>query len=511
MTKWDERGGEWIRFACIDVGSGALEMKIVESDGRTRRTLDTLRHSVNLGRDCYARGVISRETLLTTCEILSGFKSLLREYAVDQVDVVATSALREAKNRDWVLDQINLNTGFHVTILNNAQERGYTFEALRDVEEFQELAKESVLLIDVGYGSTEITEVRAGEMIISRNIKVGALRLLELISSAAGNNLKYPELLEQYITAELEHIRALIAFSDIRHCVALSGEAKRLIAMTDHHLTRKQLNGHYLEIKSMTPEQIEMRYGVPRLSAEIILPTMMVIRAFLEMTRVQTLNLYDASLKDGLVLNQIGARFEPGRARKLMGRNQLSMARALAAKQGADMKHARDVERKAAVLFDALKGVHGMKGREKLWLRLAATMHDMGKSISTFEHGLQSARVLLANPIVGLSDEEADMIAFLCEHHAVRDEAEAFLAPGLDEKHRVKAVKLLSILLMADALDASSRQKLSIASAEVKDDHFVILAKAQLDALFEKWIFSSKSQLFASLFGMRTELKLIPV
>lgn len=305
------------RLACIDVGSGALEMIIVETDGEKTKTLETLRQSTTLGRDCYANGVIGRDSIRDTCDALRGFRTLIDEYKVDALSVVATSAIREAGNRDWVLDQIHLTTGFEVTVLNNAQERGLVLSGLTQVPDYVNLRREGVLVIDVGYGSAEIFEIRGGELIMSRNIKVGALRLRELIASVADDNPRYPELLEQYITAELQHIRTLVHLEDIRHCVALSGEADRMIAMMEARPTLKRYNHLYLEAKSMTSDQMEMRYGIPGESAEIILPTMMVIKAFLDMTGAEVLNLYSVTLKDAVISRMRARMFYAGTAHKL--------------------------------------------------------------------------------------------------------------------------------------------------------------------------------------------------
>lgn len=497
------------RLACIDVGSGALEMIIVETDGEKTTVLETLRQSTMLGSGCYADGVIDRDSIRDTCSVLRGFRALVDEYKVDALSVVATSAIREARNRDWVLDQIHLTTGLDVTVLNNAQERGFILSSLANVPDYARLRREGVLVIDVGYGSTQIFEIRGGDLITSRNMKVGALRLRELIASVADTNPRYPELLERYIMAELHHLRPLVHLEDIRHCVALSGEADRLIAMMDARPTLKRYNHLYLEAKSMTSDQMEMRYGIPAESAEIVLPTMMVIKAFIEMTGAEALNLYSVTLKDAVISRMRAKLFHPGTAYKLGDKTKMSMARALAANQGADMLHARDVERKAAILFDASLSLHGMTRRERLLLRLAAAMHDMGKRISTFEHGVQSAHILKANPIIGLSDEEMNITAFVVEYHDMRDTDKYRMTYAmLDEHSRIYAVKLMALLLMADALDAGSQQKLTIISAQLTEDRLLITARADGDALLEKWAFETKSALFAEVFGFTAQLRI---
>lgn len=497
------------RLACIAVGSGAHEMLIAETRGGPLRSLEVLRRDGTLGRDCYAEGVLSRLSIQETTGILSGFCQILQEYQIDELAVVATSAIREAANRDFVVDQIYHATGLKVEVIDNALESAYIYSALNEEEGFKKLKKEGLLIVDVGYGSTQISKVIGGRLVLSHNVKVGALRLWELIASVAKDNSKYPELLEQYIIAELNHIPSLFGLNDIRHCAATSAEALYLIGMMEERPTLKKYQNLYTEVKSMTPERMEMRFGISKEHAEILLPTMMVVKAFTEMTRADALNLFHAPLVNGVVASMRDRIFSSKKAQRAEAHGKLVMARMLAESMGANMEHARDVDHKAAELFDALYSLHGLAQRERLLLRLAAVMHDMGKRISTVRHGAQSARIFRANPLVGLNERDAAVIAFIMEHHALKrlDEYRA-LSKTLPEGERTAAAKLLAILMLADALDARSKQKLTILSVEIEGGDCVIRVKSDDDALLEKFVFLRKRELFAQVFVRDVQLKI---
>lgn len=497
------------RLVCIDVGSGALDMLAVETDGVRMRVIDTLRRSVALGRDSFSAGAIESGTIQATCQILNGFKQLMMEYGIDQCRVVATSAIREARNRDLVLDQIRLATGFEVNVLTNAQERFLTFKGLDEgVPDYRRMRREGMLLVDVGYGSTEISAMRGGELVLSRNVRLGALRLWELLSSIAGTNAHYPELLEDFIISNLDHIRAMVRLKDIVHCVVLSGEADQLLKLAGGRVTRKRFNQLYLDMKHMTPEQMQRSYQVRPDRAEILLPTMMVIKAFLDMTGAEALHLSTVALKEGVVADMRDKLFRPERESVYLA-DTVSLAWALAASQQADKKHAEDVRQKALMLFDELEVLHGMTARERLLLELAAILHDMGKGVSTYRHGQQSAHVLMANPLFGLSDEEMRMVALLCRHHSAWDET---VSPeegqGLSERQRVASLKLLAILRLADAMDKGHRQKLILRGVTLAPDGVEVSAVTDREARLEKWIFEQKAALFAEVFGLCARLKI---
>jgi len=117
-------------FAAIDIGSYRLKMKIVEvtPEGRIR-DLETVDHLILLGRDTFNDGKLSFESVKKTCEAIQGFKRLMADYGVTEWRVVATSALREAANRDFMIDRIKFQTGFDVEIINNSQEKFLTYKA----------------------------------------------------------------------------------------------------------------------------------------------------------------------------------------------------------------------------------------------------------------------------------------------------------------------------------------------------------------------------------------------
>ena len=108
-------------------------------------------------------------------------------------------------------------------------------------------------------------------------------------------------LLEEYILSNLDHVRAMVRLKDIPHCLVLSGEAGQLLKLAGGHVTRKRFDQLYLTVRDMTPQEMERNYSIPAPRAEILLPTMMVIRSFMDMTGAESLHLTTSSLKEGVV------------------------------------------------------------------------------------------------------------------------------------------------------------------------------------------------------------------
>ena len=106
-------------FAAIEVGSSQLSMKVYEISKKLGfRELDHVRSTLSLGVDTYSKGIIGFEKVNELCEVLKRFRFKMEEYQVDGYTAVGGSALREAKNRDLIVDQIRIKTGLTVKIIS---------------------------------------------------------------------------------------------------------------------------------------------------------------------------------------------------------------------------------------------------------------------------------------------------------------------------------------------------------------------------------------------------------
>lgn len=117
-------------FAAIDVGSFELEMGIYETTSRNGlREIDHLRHVISLGRDTYHTGKISYHLVDEMCQVLEEFAQVMKSYQVENYRAYATSAMREAKNSQIILEQIRVRTGIQVQVISNSEQRFLGYKA----------------------------------------------------------------------------------------------------------------------------------------------------------------------------------------------------------------------------------------------------------------------------------------------------------------------------------------------------------------------------------------------
>ena len=139
-------------FAAIYVGSSEISMKIFQVNGRKMfRQIDSVSRILELGRDTYREGKLSRESIKMICEELEGLKHKMEEYKITEYRAYATSAVREADNMDLVLDVIEHSAGIRVQVLSNSEQRYISFKGLvAKYSDFHQVVSKNTAFVNVG-------------------------------------------------------------------------------------------------------------------------------------------------------------------------------------------------------------------------------------------------------------------------------------------------------------------------------------------------------------------------
>ena len=171
-------------LAVIDLGSLSLRLKIFElGDKQIPKEIESVRKYLSSTSRAYSEGIIPPHLSGEIVDVLSGFAAKIREYKIKEVICVATSAFREAKNKAMVIEQIRVQTGIKVTVLDNAQERYYHNLAVKESQpNFAKLVTEGTMVLDIGAGSMQATLYDKSDLVFSQNTRLGSLRVSELLS-----------------------------------------------------------------------------------------------------------------------------------------------------------------------------------------------------------------------------------------------------------------------------------------------------------------------------------------
>ena len=169
-------------------------------------------------------------------------------------------------------------------------------------------------------------------------------------------------------------------------------------------------------------------------------------------------------------------------------------------------KRSETLENLTTCIFDSMKRVHGLGKREKLYLRLAAVLHDCGKYISMVDIGETSYQIIMATEIIGLSRQEREIVANIVRFNHSRfiyDGQET----GMSREGFLTVAKLTAILRLANSLDRSHKQKLRGLKAVLKENQLILTVDTQEDITLEKGFFQANAAFFKEVFSVEAVLR----
>lgn len=503
--------------AAIDVGSNFLRMMIadINSEGNIRPLEDVFKPT-RIGRDTFASGEISLISVRDLCDTLRGFRRLMNDYHIKEYRAVATSGVREAYNRLYVLEQIRVRADLEVEVVNNAEERFIMLKALRDyLPDVPGMRHEGLLVVNIGMGALEATVYNQGVLQFSEHIKAGSLRLREILADLEKTTLDFPGIVEEYVESKIYLLEPLIKPLQLKNVVGLGGELSSILSLCRREkLTGKQdfisspaLVKLYSRIRRMTVEQLVETYDLHRNEAEILLPSLVIFKRFLEFTEASGIHVPMITLRHGILANMVDDWFDTQRKYDFAN-DIISSVWYLGRKYGSDEQHAAHVANLALSIFDQTKTLHKMGARERMHLQIASIMHDIGKFINLTQHEKHSSSIIRYQEILSLSKRELNIIANIARYHSERiptyNDAR-FRALKDEDKTRVS--KLAAILKLADALDITHKQKVRAVEITRSGDRLDFSLFTHQEILLEAWSFDSHCDFFEEVMGIRPAIK----
>src|ERR1700737_3380997 len=141
-------------FAAVDIGSNSVRLKIARLQGHRLRSIHEDREVTRLGEGVFRSGFLTPESMAETIKVLRRFHRATQQVVTDTVRVVATSALRDARNSQAFLEGVRSATGWRVEIIAGVEEAPLLPLGLVSG---RRVDSAPTLMIDLGGGSCELT------------------------------------------------------------------------------------------------------------------------------------------------------------------------------------------------------------------------------------------------------------------------------------------------------------------------------------------------------------------
>ncbi len=498
--------------AVIDMGSSAIRMVIAEIDdaGHWRR-LDRAGKPVGLGRDVFVDGYLSGDSMRQAIKILSGFREMLEgwQIAEDDVRVIATSAIREAKNRDTFLDRVYMRTGFRIDIVEGVEENHLTYLAVQHAVDHMrpQFSRANSLIIEVGGGTTEVMMLRRGKMVAAHSLRLGTIRLEQQVRASWESTEDLETFLRENIRVTQEILNAEMRMDSIRFFVAVGGDARLAAARAGRKeqagfsvVEREDFNELIAALQGYSLDEIVSELEVTYNEAEGLVPALLILKMFLDSTQAKQLIVPDVSIREGVLLSfALGASKE---VEHEFYTQVVASAANLGKKYRFDEAHAMHVRKLALSLFDQLADDHGMDQHARMLLEVAAILHDTGNYIRASGHHKHGQYIVANSEIFGLSRSDIAIVSHIVRYHrkAMPNSSHTSFI-SLRREQRIRVMKLSAILRVADALDRGHNQRIRDFRVEKDEDLVTLYCDYAGDISAEKHGLELKAEMFEEVFG----------
>ncbi len=508
------------RFAAIDVGSNASRLMIVEADRPDRlKTLFARRVPVRMGHGVFQTGRLDAKTVDQSVRTLSDFAEILEEFEVDHYRAVVTASARDADDREPFLARVRAESGLRLEPIDGIEEARLVRLA---VSSAVRLEGKNALLMDLGGGSLELSELDNGETGWSVSLEIGTVRLLE-----AFLDLRKPvkpdqeRLLLEYIERMLSQVTVNLVgpgkappHGPVRRdrfdmVVGTGGNFEAIAELASSRpkvIDSARAGALLTQASRMSPMERMRRYKLKADRADVIVPALYVLRAVTDRTRAREVIAPGVGLKDGILLELIEKSFRVWDYRgeeDAIVRASIQLGR----RYHFDEPHSEQVDRLATALFDATASIHKLGSEDRNLLRVAALLHDVGDFVHYASHHKHTQYVIEHSDIMGLNANSRMIAGCIARYHrravpTAKHASYSKLHPM--EKTRVR--KLSAILRVADALDREHRGKVGDISVIVEPKRVVLRVQGKEDLSLETWTMVRKAEPFETLFRRKIQI-----
>ncbi|MFL5822987.1 MAG: HD domain-containing protein [Solirubrobacteraceae bacterium] len=509
--------------AVIDLGSNSWRLVLFTFAGTGdkawwKRT-DELYETVRIGAGMGTSGRLTDEAIDRGLDTLTVFERFCRSSGIglDSIHTVATSAIRDATNREEFLRLAHEHTALRIEVLSAEDEARLGYVAAINTSTLSDGA-----VLELGGGSLQLIQVADRHLRQLVSLPLGAVRLTEEFLPGAGRaRRKEVQRLRDHLQNELKALGWLRKSGS--RLVGVGG-AVRNLAATAQHVASPELDigvqGFVLTQEALE-DLVETLAGLPVAErgelpgikpgrGDIILAAALTIEAVLEIGKFDGIEATEAGLREGVFLDREllrpGARGESGEP--LFKDVRQAAVRNLAIQYESDLVHVEHVASLSGQMFDSL--VDGgliepaPDERELLWA--AAMLHDVGMTISYDDHHKHSRYLIVSAELPGFDPRERALIAQISRYHRKGAPKLGELAPLAQPGDEELVSRCAVILRLAEHLERGRDQSVKRARLRA-NGHGVDL---HLDAegrnlILPRWSVEryGDSEAFERVFGRR--------
>jgi len=500
-------GGKHI--AAVDMGTNSFHMIIAETteDGAFR-IVDRMKHWVRLGDGVDSRGRLDDASVGRMIESLTYFKQLAESYDAP-LFCIATSAMRDAPNRNAITRRIRNELELVVEIVNGEEEARLVFQGVRS-EGY--IGEKPSLVIDIGGGSTEVIVGNEAGVLVAESLDMGARRYSRHFFADQSYNVRQLHSCSHAAASKIQSIASEYKRFEIASVYGTSGTIRTLAEITARfcklddptHLT-------LADLRDIRPRLIEaVKKGalpdtVERERYETLVAGSIILEEVMSALNIRSLRVCLSALREGIVYDHVET------AGRLPAEPIRASAAAMVERFSLDREQIGRVKSTADIIFNTYREQLGLNDEAYRLLMAACQLHEVGLAISHKKIHLHGSYIVANANMTGVTQRQQQMLAATIHFHRKgRPTRKSADIKHLRDKDIDVTLALAAILRLAAALNRTKDGAAAMPRFEEKkkawhwifddaqwyDEHEVCI-----------WNATHEKQPLARLFGKPIQLK----
>ncbi|MGE0405900.1 MAG: Ppx/GppA phosphatase family protein [Candidatus Korobacteraceae bacterium] len=498
-----------LTLAAVDIGANSVRLKVARLERHRMQVVQEDREVTRLGESVFRTGLLDPKALHATVKILQRFHKICQTHGASAVRVVATSALRDARNASAFLNWARSTTGWRVEVISGLEEGRLIHLG---VISGTRLRASKMLLIDLGGGSCEVTVSAQGQIRQLYSLPIGAVRLTQEFLRRDPPKQKELTRLRSFIAEEIgryqqrllkDRVTTVLATSGTPAALAGAWHGRESLPGDSSMVPARGVAQLAAKLSKMTAAERRVIPGIGPRRAEIIVAGAWVFAELMDRLKLPGFRYSPLGLRDG-VLAQMAADYGPSeQMRKRIASERSSTLLNAGEHYGVDQRFAQHVRDLAVELFRRLAPVHELPPDYSDWLAAAAMLHEVGSYLNRAGRHRHTHYIVANSEMFGYTLEQRRIIAAIARYVGKSRPSPAdrpvALVPALDRPFIPKAVILLRL---ARALDQGRRRAVSGIDVRVQDDKVILRVRARRSgAELEIWALEKEAPYFRELFG----------
>ena len=506
-------------LAAIDIGTNSFHLVVVKIKDSTRFEIVTQdKEVVRLGSGSSDMKMLKPDAMDRGIDTLRRFRQIA-EISQAPIRAVATSAVREALNKEDFIRRASEEAGVAIQVISGFEEARLIYLG---VLQALPIFDKKILLIDIGGGSTEFLIGKEGEVIEANSLKIGAIRMTNRFLGEDPIDLKSVKQCRQYVKAYLNPMTREVRKHGFESAVGSSGTILNIAQMVQvmrqetptRHLsnflfTRSELAEVVKTlVKADTLKKRQKIEGLDAGRVDIILGGAIILEQAFEEMKIEAMTVSSFALREGVIFDSLQKARE-GVIHHLSDIRYKGVIH-LAESCSYEREHAEQVTRLSQMLYDQLIDRLQLADINREYLEAASLLHNVGFFISHSQHHLHSYYLIRNSEyLTGFTDREIEIISQTARYHRKSNPKQKhgeFARLGSEDQKIVR--KLASILRITDPLNRTRSNLVRKIQCESVENTLLIHLDVVpgSDPSLEVFSAESRKDLLEEVLGMTVEI-----